>query len=113
MIQVQRHSNLVIAKIQENMDKCYNGEPINLGQFSYNEVSSVLYSDILILPYRLPTIEELKSMKLEKLDYMSSELIGNYVFYLGFNGNDREQRHTYRTMPLEVIILRDKSFSRY
>ena len=109
MVQSIRHSNLVIAKIQENMDKCYKSQPINLGQFTYDEVSLVLYSDILILPYRLPTIEELKSMKLQKLDYMSSELIGNYVFYLGFNGNDREQRHTYKSMPLEVIILKDKT----
>lgn len=108
MVQSIRHSNLVIAKIQENMDKCYKSQPINLGQFSYEEVSLVLYSNILILPYRLPTIEELKSMKLQKLDYMSSELIGNYVFYLGFNRNNREQRHTYKSMPLEVIILKDK-----
>ena len=80
-------------------------------EYSYKEIENVLnqYPD-----YKLPTIDELKSMKkLEKLDYMSSESsYKDMIDYVGFNiiGTDkvlvREHRSIDFNYPLSIILVK-------
>ena len=63
--------------------------------------------------WRLPTIEELKKLKLDrnKFGYLSSELTtdGKYVYYVGFDftTGKKEVRHTYLNLPLSVIYIKE------
>jgi hypothetical protein len=69
--------------------------------------------DGLYIPanYRLPTIQELKKLRLNKcqLGYMTSELTTDekYIYYVGFDfiTGQKEVRHTYTSMPLNVIYV--------
>jgi hypothetical protein len=58
--------------------------------------------------WRLLSVAELKGMKNLPLDnYMSSEFLGNdYVYYMGFNKNEREVRHTYLNHSLTAILIK-------
>ena len=77
-------------------------------QYSYDNLYIPAY-------WRLPTIEELKKLKLDKdkceFGYMTSELTTDqkYIYYVGFDFSTgkKEVRHTYTSMPMNVIYIKE------